>query len=224
MSTAKHRFYRKVLSVNTQIVSIGGISTKARTVLWCVPISITPRVVKSERVCVSVYVGGLNHGIEYRAPKKPVSINLKNPEGSKCFEKWNLQEMIQEAYYTAGRRFILATPALSQNISGVVKWFRRDDGEGAIETALGTFRVYACNIKGAKTWYPETACMYLKEGETVQFDLADMGDHPTPSKVRGNVYFDKEKWDSLDQSRLAFKCDEDGNAINGLFAPGVSSW
>lgn len=77
--------------------------------------------------------------------------------------------------------------------------------------------VYSCNIKGAKTCYSETACMNLERDQTVTLDIT--GDiHQLFACVTEGGTFDAEKWASLDQSRLAFKCDETGKAINGLFA------
>ncbi len=29
--------------------------------------------------------------------------------------------------------------------------------------------------------------------------------------------FDEDKWNSLDQNSLAFRCDDSGKALNGLF-------
>lgn len=78
--------------------------------------------------------------------------------------------------------------------------------------------IYACNIVGKRTWYPETACVYYNKGETVDVELDVF--HGFKLFVKGITpgHFDEQRWNSLDQSRLAFKCDEHGNAINGLFA------
>ena len=76
--------------------------------------------------------------------------------------------------------------------------------------------VYSCNIKGAKTCFPETACMYLEKGDQVTVDL--VGDiHQIFVNVTSGGRFDAEKWASLDQSKLAFKKNEDGEILSGLF-------
>lgn len=100
----------------------------------------------------------------------------------------------------------------------VVSW---SGSEGLVEihgTDLMFQTVYACNIAGKKTWYPETACVYYKVGETVDVEFEAFGDFKLFVCGLTPGHFDAERWDSLDKSRLAFKCDENGNAINGLFA------
>lgn len=94
-------------------------------------------------------------------------------------------------------------------------------GEGWIRLSDGSARdIYACNIPGRKTWFPETACVFYKQGETIQVKL-DI--HTTKTFVIGLTpgHLDTEKWNSLDQSKLAFRCNEAGEAVTGLFAPGA---
>ncbi len=84
----------------------------------------------------------------------------------------------------------------------------------------GSFWIYACNIPGKKTWYQDTACVYYDNGQEVEvrFDIqygATFCVGVTPGTVN------EEKWASLDQSRLAFKCDESGKPTTGLFAKGA---
>jgi hypothetical protein len=74
--------------------------------------------------------------------------------------------------------------------------------------------IYACNIPGKKTWYPETACMYFNEGQEIEV-IQDANGFIIPQTPG---IFDESKWNGLDQSRLAFKCDENGKATTGLFA------
>jgi hypothetical protein len=83
---------------------------------------------------------------------------------------------------------------------------------------LGLQTIRACNIAGKKTWDPETACVYYKVGETVDVELKAFGDFKLFVCGLTPGHFDAERWDSLDKSKLAFKCDENGKAINGLFA------
>jgi hypothetical protein len=77
--------------------------------------------------------------------------------------------------------------------------------------------IYACNIEGRRTWYPETACVYYKEGETVDVVL---------KVFPGGVlfvcgvtpgYFDSVRWESIKDQSLAFRCDVAGNSVTGLF-------
>lgn len=77
--------------------------------------------------------------------------------------------------------------------------------------------LYACNIQGKKTWYPETACVYYKTGQVIDVELKVF--HGFTLFVCGLTpgHFDRAHWERLDQSKLAFKCDENGKALNGLF-------
>lgn len=97
--------------------------------------------------------------------------------------------------------------------TGVVLWFNKNSGVGMVRTNDRTIELYACNIKGKKTWYPETACVYYTEGQTIDCHL----DH---GLLVGDTqgYFDEEGWARLDHDHLAFKCNEKGEAINGLFS------
>ena len=97
-----------------------------------------------------------------------------------------------------------------------VVWFDRLSGDGIVRCLASDRRadIFACNIKGKRTWFPETACVYYGVGQIVQVQQDSNGFviGVTPGE------FDAEKWNRLDHDRLAFKCDTDGNATNGLFA------
>ncbi len=100
-----------------------------------------------------------------------------------------------------------------------VLWFDLSRGVGVVDglNGEGDYTIYACNIKGKRTWYPETACVFYMKGEEVDVELEiQYGATFCIGLTQG--YPDNEKWESLDQDRLAFKCDENGKAINGLFA------
>jgi hypothetical protein len=102
------------------------------------------------------------------------------------------------------------------NIKVEVVFFDRRDGEGLVRclSSRNVAPIYACNIPGKKTWYAETACVYYNEGDIVEV---------TQDEETGFIIgvtpgiFDENKWASLDQNKLAFKCDQNGDAINGLF-------
>lgn len=94
-------------------------------------------------------------------------------------------------------------------------------GEGLVRLADGSARdIYACNLPGRKTLYPETACVFYMPGETVQVKL-DI--HYTRTFVLGvsQAYIDNEKWDRIKDQPLAFRCDDEGRAVTGLFAAGA---
>lgn len=99
----------------------------------------------------------------------------------------------------------------------VVSW---SGCEGLVKihgTDLMLQTIYACNIQGKKTWYPETACVYYTEGQEVDVELSVFSGFKLFVNGLTPGYFDEAKWNALDKSRLAFKCDEDGKAVNGLF-------
>lgn len=104
-----------------------------------------------------------------------------------------------------------------KRLKGTVAWFNRLSGQGSIHVeGEGLWPIFACNIAGKKTWYPETACVYLNEGDEVEVEIRPFFSGSllvchTPGIV------DEDKWNSLDQSQLAFKCNDKGEAINGLF-------
>jgi hypothetical protein len=103
-------------------------------------------------------------------------------------------------------------------IECVVLWFNRTSGEGMVQGIGGgpCREIYASNIPGKKTWYPQTACVYYGEGQIIEVDVTEKGRFIVP---RTPGIFDEEKWNSLDHDRLAFRCDDKGEAINGLFHP-----
>lgn len=105
-----------------------------------------------------------------------------------------------------------------------VRWFSRISGEGMVRVTIGDrehcLPIYACNIKGKKTWYPETACVYYEKDQTIEVEVK-WDDHAcfviglTPGTL------DVEAWDRIKEKDLAFRCDDDGNATTGLFKGGA---
>ena len=80
--------------------------------------------------------------------------------------------------------------------------------------------VYSCNILGAKTWFPETACMELVEGNPVEFEIVPGAESCGACKVTGGI-LDVEQWERIKGKDLAFRCDSQGNATTGLFKGGA---
>jgi hypothetical protein len=102
--------------------------------------------------------------------------------------------------------------------SATVRWFDRSSGVGQVQgnDGEGIWTLYACNIPGKRTWYPETACVFHEAGEQVTVEIhPSMGTSLCVSHTAGRC--DADKWARLDTSRLAFRCDEEGRAANGLF-------
>lgn len=99
-----------------------------------------------------------------------------------------------------------------------VLWFNLAQGCGSvwIEELGESLPIWACAIAGKKTWFPETACVFYMEGETVEVRL-DVSIAKTFVIGLTQGYVDNEKWERLDQTKLAFRCDESGEALNGLF-------
>lgn len=105
--------------------------------------------------------------------------------------------------------------------------------EGADPEGRGAaWPIYACNLPGRKTWYPETACVFYMPGETVQVKL-DVHFGATFVIGVSQAYVDNVKWDEIKDKNLAFRVaesdgaskgcgDADGNAVNGLLPTEVS--
>ena len=209
MSKAKHKGYRKVLSIeNTTYQDL-----KVKLVFWCIQNSVTSRTVRTNHLAVSVYINNkLNlFGVDARFFDKIISIQLKEFKKSKSLSKIDFKRLTSEAFTSAYNKYLQSLG----EVTGTVSWFNRDSGMGSIkcdETQTLT-PVYACNILGKKTWYPETACIYLEKGQQVTFKHSEACG---AVDVSGGI-LDLEKWNKLDHNKLAFKCDDQGLAINGLF-------
>lgn len=66
-----------------------------------------------------------------------------------------------------------------------------------LDTA-GVLHLYACNIPGKKTWFPETACVYHDKGEVIEVELIFADAFSTPilvSHTPGIV--DEVKWNEI---------------------------
>lgn len=125
----------------------------------------------------------------------------------------------QEAEYQAFDRF--AARVKDRIFKANVLWFRQHDGEGWIYIPELELKhpIYACNIKGKHTWYPETACVYYEKGQEVEVSVTVRGLGQSVFIIGQTPgTFDSDKWQRLDTDRLAFKCDDSGKAINGLLA------
>lgn len=78
-------------------------------------------------------------------------------------------------------------------------------------------RIYACNISGKKTWYPETACVYYETGQIVDVELKVFSGFQVFVNGLTPGHLDEAHWNRIKDQSLAFRCDTDGNAITGLF-------
>lgn len=78
-------------------------------------------------------------------------------------------------------------------------------------------RIYACNIAGKKTWYPETACVYYETGQIVDVELKVFSNFQLFVNGLTQGILDEKQWDRIKDKSLAFRCDESGNAVTGLF-------
>ena len=218
MSTSKHRNPRKILSIQRFNTDFDGKLIPTTRIVYARVLSLTSRTLKTNLITTVTYVGSLkNKGIDAFHFQKPISVNLKSPMLSKSLIGLNFERDAKLTHADACKALIMNTPRLCKGLKGIVSWFDKSKGEGMVRANGSLYRVHACNILGAKTGYAETACMDLIEGSEVTFDLFDFGDHVSACKVQGGV-FDAVKWASLDQSKLAFKMDENGQFINGLFA------
>lgn len=184
-----------------------------RIVTWILVASETSRTYRVSRIGVSCYINNVKklsgHAVHWF--KKPVSISKSNP----CLDKYDYTHALNDARREAYMEYL----GTLKSLTGRVQWFDKSRGDGSIYcTEIDSyFRVYACNLAGKRTWYAETACVYLDEGQEVTIDkLARVDTGLTPIISQG-VKFDAEKWDTLKDKDLAFRCDDSGNVISGLF-------
>lgn len=106
----------------------------------------------------------------------------------------------------------------NKKLKGTVLWWNRLAGSGALrddETRI-IHQIFACNIIGAKTAYPHTACVYLEEGHQVTYELIPDCESCGACRVSGGI-LDKDQWDKIKNKNLAFQLDDKGNFKNGLF-------
>jgi cold shock CspA family protein len=207
---------RKILAVNKSIpFKIDGELVYRTQIILAVDVEVKARIYKANRIVVLTYLGSLaarGQGAVYYG-KKGLSISIKNPS----IPDQDLERAQKESIEQAHKNYLLV-PTRSKDLIGIVRWFDANSGKGMIEAVNGAkFPLYACDAVGAKTWYADTACIKFEEGQSVVFDLADMGEYITASNVQGGT-LDEEKWNSLDQSKLAFKVGDDGKLKSGLFA------
>jgi hypothetical protein len=141
---------------------------------------------------------------------RPVSLKeIKELRANEYREEHYFRHIAEDDFVTQynGKEF-KATVVVWSGTEGLVKIHGAD---------LMLQTIYACNIAGKRTWYPETACVSYAEGQEVHvrlevfsgFKLFVIGITPG--------IFDEARWNSFDKDRLAFKCDENGKAINGFF-------
>jgi hypothetical protein len=82
-----------------------------------------------------------------------------------------------------------------------VRWFDRSSGVGVVHIPeLGSsWTLYACNIAGARTYYPETASVYYDKGQQIDVKIDYYVDE---SLVCGTTpgTLDTTKWDAIEHN------------------------
>lgn len=98
-----------------------------------------------------------------------------------------------------------------------VDWFDSMEGHGYVTLSTG-FRalIYACNIPGKKTWFEDTACVYYEKGQEIEVTIDASTTTVFVIGVTPGI-LDAEKWETLKDKNLAFRCNGDGTTT-GLFA------
>jgi hypothetical protein len=205
------KYTRKIVKVINGTIN----NIPSKTVIYLIVCGETSRTHHVSRIGVNCYLNNSKkfRGFDMYHFKKPVSFSKANP--LKSLDKYDLTRFVEHA---AGQAYTEYLKTL-KDLEGKVVWFSRFSGEGSIyiKSIDCSFPVYACNLKGKKTWFAETACVYLEEDQCVRIDkLAEVARGLTPI-ISDGVKFDAEKWDRLKDRDLAFKCDESGNATTGLF-------
>lgn len=148
--------------------------------------------------------------------KKPIKLSNRTASSKK------VKEAVQYLQRSGGRvlreLLLLYLETTEKVLTGKVLWFDKRDGIGLVHDSHYDIEieVHACNIKGAKTCFGSTACVYLNQGQDVTFTV----DAYCGAQIAEGGIFDEEKWKSLKHENLPFLKDDDGNVISGLFAKG----
>jgi len=108
---------------------------------------------------------------------------------------------------------------IDKPLIGSVRFFNKSKGSGYvyIESLDLNIEIFASNIQGKKTWFPETACVSYEENEIIECHLSGSYNHLL---LVGDTVgqLDVGHWELIKDSGLAFKCDSEGKALNGIFA------
>lgn len=129
----------------------------------------------------------------------------------------------REAEYLAKQKAWddLKTKYHGKTFTATVRWFDNMSGQGMVEIDEDlSLPIYACNIRGKKTWFPETACVYYKAKQIVEIEIDVHAYSAVFAKGITPGHFDSEGWDRIKNQDLAFRCNDAGEAINGLFSQG----
>jgi hypothetical protein len=212
---------RKIIKQEELNYQVGNSSIlKARCVYYLLNPEETKTTIKAGSLVISCY---LNNTVNFKGTsvihrsQKTISINKKTLK-SKGLTDSSILNAQKEALSEAYTKYL----ASMRTLEGEVTDFDMDTGEGWIKLKdLGSFTVYACNLKGRKSWWPHLACTYLEVGQKVTVDrLAETAGGLT-CVVSKDVKFDPEKWDSIDRKDCSFTEQDDG-FMSGLLAKGES--
>lgn len=104
--------------------------------------------------------GQRGHGAHFVKRRKFNPKSYRKIDGLQC--------MLDEAYSRAHSDWL----DQQKDIKGTVSWFDKSGGDGAIDSELGYFHFYGCNVKGANNGYKEYVDnVHLDEGDKVTFNL-----------------------------------------------------
>lgn len=148
------------------------------------------------------------HAIEHGTAQsyKPVTLKqIKELKANEYKEEHYFEHLAEDEFRTKYNN--------KQFKATVVSW---SGTEGLVKiqgTDLMLQTIYACNIAGKKTWYQETACVSYTEGQEVDVSLSVFNNFKLFVNGLTPGILDEERWNRIKDTRLAFKCDENGNVI-----------
>lgn len=156
MSKTKFKAFRRVLNIET--FTSKGVTFKQVT--WCIITRETSRAIYSDHIGITTYANSVNNrGFGARMSRKAVNVAKVDLSQAK-------QSSLTQAYWNA----------LRGNRKGVISWFDEKAGVGFVRDndSNELVAVYACNVKGANSHYPElTTNVTLSKGTTISFILMD---------------------------------------------------
>lgn len=195
---------RKVISAYRLTLTQGQLEIPCHVIYFVVDPIETSRSIKTTHYGVIINaVGKFRGAVAARMYKKPVTL-------SKSKLNSYFEDIRDEA---EGRAFAFGIDGME--FDAVVTSWNPVEGRGWVKIAQWdqVMPIYACNIEGKRSWWPEHACVSYERGQHVRVQFKE------PHFVIGLTpgTFNAEQFASQDRSRMTFNVNEAGQVTSGLF-------
>lgn len=198
---------RRVISAYRLTIIQGEIEVPCHVIYFVVDPIETSRSIKTEHYGVIINIVGKHRGsVAARSFRKPIALTK-----SKLLSYFD--EIRGEAEY---RAFTIGID--KQEFDAEVSWFNPVEGTGYVYMPKLKWKmpIFACNISGKRSWWPEHACVSYERGQKVRVRFVD------PHFIEGITpgTFNDPQFQAQDRSRMSFCVDTEGKLVNGLFGGG----